>query len=262
MIKPGGESKLPISGRSRTSALLGAFAIAVIASSLASTRVSALANQIVESASPQSFDLFLDRLMAVESGGRSSAKNPRSTALGPYQFIRTTFLELARRHFAAEINGLTEEQILRLRTDPGVSRRAAALFCRESMSYLKREGLEPNFAHLRLAYLLGPADAARIMRADAQTPVAHVLSGAVLKANPFMRSMTASDLITKSERDVAREGPEYLRPSGVRASVRPEASTRFEMKLRQASSRSKPRQCNKNLASCRKFLAARTARGA
>jgi len=36
----------------------------------------------------------------------------------PYQFIKSTFLELTRRHFPAEIVGLTEEEILRLRTDP------------------------------------------------------------------------------------------------------------------------------------------------
>src|SRR5262249_58306119 len=45
------------------------------------------------------FDSFLDHLMRAESGGRDTAANPRSTALGPYQFIKSTFLDLARRHF-------------------------------------------------------------------------------------------------------------------------------------------------------------------
>jgi hypothetical protein len=248
--------------RGRASALISAFAIAlVITLSVASTRAHAFANQIAGTAPQESFDLFLDRLMAAESGGRSNAKNPRSTALGPYQFIKSTFLELTRRHFPAEIVGLTEEEILRLRTDPDLSRRAAAVFCRESLSYLRSEGLEPNFAHLRLAYLLGPADAARIMRADAETPVAHVLSAAVLKANPFMRGMSASDLIGKSERDVSRDGGEHLHATGGRGTVR-QASTRFKVKSRQALNRVAPTQCKKSLASCRKFLAARTAGGA
>ena len=45
----------------------------------------------------------------------------------PYQFIKSTFLELTRRHFPAEIVGLTEEEILRLRTDPDLSRRCSRL---------------------------------------------------------------------------------------------------------------------------------------
>ena len=82
--------------------------------------------------------------MAAESGGRTNAKNPRSSALGPFQFIKSTFLDVARRHFLAEIAGLTEEKILELRTDPGLSRRVAAVFCRESVNYLKEQGLAPT----------------------------------------------------------------------------------------------------------------------
>ena len=66
------------------------------------------------------------------------------------------------------------------------------------VALLKEKGLEPNFAHLRLAYLLGPADAARIMQAQEQTPVMRLLSPAVIKANPFMRSMSVTELLAKS----------------------------------------------------------------
>jgi hypothetical protein len=144
--------------------------------------------------------------MAAESGGRINAKNPRSSALGPFQFIKSTFLDVARRHFLAEIAGLTEEEILELRTDPELSRRAAAVFCRESVDYLKEQGLAPTFSHLRLAFFLGPADAARIMLAQQRTPVTRLLSPAVIKANPFMRGMRVSDLLAKSERDVSTRG--------------------------------------------------------
>jgi hypothetical protein len=52
-------------------------------------------------------------------------------------------------------------------------------------------------------FLLGPADAVRVMQAEQQTPVAQVLSPTVIKANPFMRSMSVSDLLAKIERDVS-----------------------------------------------------------
>ena len=189
--------------------------------------------------------------MAAESGGRSNAKNPRSTALGPFQFIKSTFLELTRRHFPQEISGLSEDEILRLRTDPNLSRRAAAVFCKESVDYLKEKGLEPNFAHLRLAYLLGPADAARIMQAQEQTPVVRLLSPAVIKANPFMRSMSVTDLLAKSERDVMRERSEPIAaspPSRAQSAARVRAAA-----LRRPHQAARAHRCNSKVPSCRKF---------
>jgi hypothetical protein len=150
--------------------------------------------------------MFLDRLMAAESGGRRDAKNPRSSALGPFQFIRSTFLDIARRHLPTEIAGLSEEEILELRRNRELARRAAAAFCRESVEFLKEEGIRPTFAHLRLAFLLGPADAARVIQAQQRTPVRDLLSPPVIKANPFMRGMSVSDLLAKSERDLSVSG--------------------------------------------------------
>ena len=179
------------------SALLAWNLLAAVPSS-----ATAIATQMVETAPDHAFEVFLDRLMVAESGGRNDAKNPRSTALRPYQFIASTFLDISRRHFRAVVDGLSDTQILKLRTDVVLARRAAAAFCRESVKYLKKRGLEPTFAHLRLAYLLGPADAARILQAPRQTPVPKLLSRAVVNANPFMRGMTVADLLAKGARDV------------------------------------------------------------
>ena len=201
--------------------------------------VTPLATQDVEAAPPLTFELFLDRLRSAESGGRLDAKNPRSTALGPYQFIKGTFLELARRHFPDRVAGLSDNQILALRTDSHLSRRAASIFCNESLDYLKGRGLAPTFAHLRLAFLLGPGDAARVIGAEEGTPVSQVLSASVVRANPFMKGMTASDLIAKSARDVSRD-----------------IVVEVERVQRKSPPVAKIKQCNAKLASCRKYLTA------
>ena len=73
------------------------------------------------------FETFLDRLMRAESNGRDFAANPRSTALGPFQFIKATFIEVTRRHFA-EVASFSDEQVLALRTDRAYARRAAAIY--------------------------------------------------------------------------------------------------------------------------------------
>jgi len=208
-----------------------------------------LANQLVESAPASSFETFLDRLMGAESGGRTHAKNPRSTALGPFQFIKSTFLDVTRRYFPGEIAGLTEGQILSLRTDPNLSRRAAAVFCLESLSYLLEQRLEPTFAHLRLAYLLGPVAAARILQAPQETPVAQMLSSAVINANPFMRGMSVADLVAKSERDVSRDRIEPVAQISqpiVHVPIRPAVA-----RSRQTTRAGRAKACNTRLTSCR-----------
>ncbi len=105
------------------------------------------------------FELFLDRLMMAESDGRDYLKNRRSSALGPYQFIKGTFLYVTRRHFQDRIAGLSKVQILALRTDREFSRKVVAQYTRELAVHLARNGIATTYGHLRLAYLLGPSGA-------------------------------------------------------------------------------------------------------
>src|SRR5215510_5156226 len=228
--------------------LIAAIALAsglIVAEATSSTSANQIADELVETAPASLFDFFLDRLMAAESGGHNDAKNPRSTALGPFQFLRSTFLDVTRRHFQAEIVGLTEEEIAALRTEPALSRRVAAVYCKEIVRYLKDKGLAPTFAYLRLAYLLGPADAVRIIQAQAETPVVSLLSVAVIAANPFMRDMSVAELIAKSKRDLARDANDPHRHH--------EKSFPLQSQVARAP-------CNLRLASCRKYMALAIAR--
>jgi hypothetical protein len=177
-------------------------------SQIVNTAIEATGTQVAIGASDAAFDAFLNRLMRAESNGRSDAKNPLSSALGPFQFIKSTFLDVMRRHFAADVAKLNERDILALRTDHGFARRAAEAFSKENMDYLADRGLKPTFGHLRLAFLLGPVGAARVLEAPATKPLSHVLDDAVIAANPFMRGKTAGDLIARATRDVSpRETP-------------------------------------------------------
>ncbi|MBX9589548.1 MAG: hypothetical protein K2X43_09600 [Hyphomonadaceae bacterium] len=162
---------------------------------------SAVAEAPAAGASDAHFETFLDRLMRAESNGRDFAANPRSTALGPFQFIKATFIDVARRHFA-EVASLSDEQILALRTNRATARRAAAIYSMENLAYLSGRGLQPSFGDLRLAYLVGPTAAARLLEAHPQTPAGTILGASVVRANPFMAGMSASQLIARSARDV------------------------------------------------------------
>jgi hypothetical protein len=161
-----------------------------------------LGTQFVEDASPATFDKFLDRLMRAESNGRDEAANPRSTALGAFQFIKSTFRSIARAHFAREVAELSDEHLLALRTNRDFARRAAEAYCRENAAYLRQQGLSPTFGHLRLAYLLGAGGAAKVLKAPPQIALADILGLAVISANPFMKGKTAGDLIERAVRDI------------------------------------------------------------
>ena len=172
-------------------------------------------------ASDAAFDTFLDRLMRAESNGLSHAKNPRSSALGPFQFINSTFLAVMRQHFPGDIADLSERGILALRTKHDVARRAAKAFCRDNMAYLMERGVTPTFGHLRLAFLLGPEGAARVLKAPPGRPVPQILEGGVIAANPFMRRMTAADLVARATRDVSPKPDDRTAPTIVAESAPP-----------------------------------------
>lgn len=195
--------------------------------------------------------LFLDRLMRAESAGRDLAANPRSSALGAFQFIKSTFLDVARRHFPDEIDEMTEREILALRTNREFSRRAALAYTHENAAYLTERGIEPTLPHLRLAFLLGPAGAAQLVQAPSSQPVTTVFSRAVVRANPFMYRMKATDLIAKAAREM---GERAAASASVIPASAPSEPVQTATRKRSAAAVSTLR-CRRQLSSCRKAMA-------
>jgi hypothetical protein len=236
-------------------------------------------------ASAQAFPMeeFLDRLMAAESGGRLNRKNPRSTALGPFQFIESTFLDLVSRHYPSEVAGLSERQILALRTDVVFSRKAAGAYANELISALDGNGLPATAANVRLAFLVGPFAAVRLLRSPPDRPLKEVLSADAVAANPFMSGATVANLIQRTAADVATsaapEPPSPLKgePAGAAAALQPEpavtlATLSGEPAADTAASKSGAAatppadhpfeiKCGTGLASCRRWIALQERRG-
>jgi hypothetical protein len=148
-------------------------------------------------------DGFLDRLMIAESGGNNQARNSLSTATGPFQFIKSTFLSVMQRHFPKRVEKLGPSQILALRTNRAVSREAAKAYTRDNATYLTAAGHKPTFPHLRLAFLLGAGGAIRILDAKLATPLVSLLGRGVIRANPWMARHTAQSLIARAAREVS-----------------------------------------------------------
>lgn len=196
---------------------------------------------------------FLDRLMMAESGGRSDARNPRSTAVGPFQFIERTWLDLARRIFPSETAALNVTQILAMRADLASARRGAEAYTNDNAAILRANGLEATFPRLRLAFLLGPNGAVRVLQAPPQMRVTALLGPAVASANPFMYGLSVDGLIARAARDLA------IKPNttaGIVVADSPAAG----------ASGAKPKpprvavRCNLELPSCRRWQALAFAR--
>ena len=197
-------------------------------------------------------DLFLDRLMMSESGGKLHAKNPLSTALGPYQFIASTWFMIARKDFAKEIEGLRSDQILELRTDPALARRAAQIYTEQNAAYLVSQGQKATFPNLRLAFLVGPGAALRVLMAGPDRSASELLGATVIGANPFMVNMTAADLIARAARDIAAN------PKSIAGVTPAAAAVQSAGRGARPENPARPRiavACELSLPSCKRWLA-------
>jgi murein DD-endopeptidase MepM/ murein hydrolase activator NlpD len=170
-------------------------------------------------------EALVSRIIRVESAGDARAKNPLSTATGLGQFIESTWLRMMRTYRPDLFRSLSREDLLALRFDPELSREMVANLARESEAKLKAYGHQVTAGRLYLAHFLGVDGANRVLSADPAAPVETVVDPGVVPANPFLKGMTAADIVNWAERKmrgrgsrspvvttrrVARASPEFL----------------------------------------------------
>ena len=132
---------------------------------------------------------FLLAQAQLESGLEPTAKASGSSARGLFQFIERTWLDMVRRHGAdhgleAEAALITDgpngprvasaadrRRILALRDDPRISAAMGAEYASQNADYLERRlGRKVNDTEIHLAHFLGPAGAARFLKAADSRP--------------------------------------------------------------------------------------------
>lgn len=148
---------------------------------------------------------LINRIIHVESGGKSDAKNPRSSATGLGQFIDSTWIRMISSYRPELMSSLSRAQVLALRTDPTISREMLGNLARENEDYLKSRGHPITAAHLYLAHFLGPGGADLILSSSGTALVSTIVGADVMKANPHLNGMTVNDINAWTARVMGRK---------------------------------------------------------
>ena len=148
-------------------------------------------------------EALIGRIIQVESAGNARAQNPLSTASGLGQFIESTWLRMIRSYRPDLLASMSRADVLELRFNPDLSREMVRHLAQENEAYLRARGHDITAGRLYLAHFLGPGGADQALRADPANSVAAVMGGAVISANPFLRSYSIADLRNWAERKMS-----------------------------------------------------------
>lgn len=139
------------------------------------------------------FNTFANRLVVQESGGKSNARNPRSSAFGKHQFLESTFVDTVKRHHPNLAKGKTDKQIAALRSDDETASKVFESFSRENKAILDRNKVPISYGTMYAAHFAGPDTAAKLYSADPSSDVSEYFSPAAIEANPHLKGMKVAD---------------------------------------------------------------------
>lgn len=141
------------------------------------------------------------RIGRVENAtGGLDVRNPNSTATGPYQFTRGTWIAAYKQRFGA--GGLTDDQIWAKRSE---SRQLHEALMDELIQMnarsLARAGLPETAGNLYLSHFAGSDGAVRLLTADPDTPVERVLGKQAVAANrSILEGRTVGEVVAWAHR--------------------------------------------------------------
>lgn len=135
----------------------------------------------------------LRRQAGFESGGNAAARNPRSSALGPQQFIDSTWQQFIQEN-PEVFQGMSREQAMSMRSDPRYADLGAQWYAQKGGEVLQQAGLPVTQSNLALHHRFGPEDAPKVIAADPATPMEQLVSPAVIGANPDLQGKTAGQV--------------------------------------------------------------------
>ena len=137
--------------------------------------------------------------------------NEATGAMGPYQFLASTWTRLYKRKFGA--GGLSDAQIAAKRRDPALNEQLMDMLMSDNERALAAIGARATPGNLYLAHFAGAAGARAVLKAAGDVPVERLLRPIAIEKNPFLRGMPADDLIRWAHRKMGGDpdGPTLRR---------------------------------------------------
>lgn len=138
-----------------------------------------------------------------QNGQDTDRRNPRSSAMGPRQFIEGTWMEYARAN-PERFQGMSEQEILARRSSHEESLRASQWLAGRNAATLQQAGLPANDATVGVSAFVGGAGAVAVLRAAPGTTVEAALrQGGISErtvrlmttAHPEFKTMTTDALM-------------------------------------------------------------------
>jgi len=139
---------------------------------------------------------YVSKMISVESGGDPFAKAKGSSATGLAQFTDGTWMQTVGKYRPDLLEGRSKKEVLALRTDPNLSMEMAGNLATENADFLESRGLPVNEGTLHLSHFLGAGDAAKVLRANPDTPIGDLVQERSITANPTILGggRTAADV--------------------------------------------------------------------
>jgi hypothetical protein len=170
-----------------------------------------------------------ERIICAESNGDPNAKNKRSSATGPAQFIDETWLYMIRVH-RPDFAQMSNKDALELRRDPELAREMTMRLLERNATMLKRRKLPITAGTLYLSHFAGGAGAVALLLAADADDAASVMARAdvtgqttrerLVRANPFLNSLTIADLKSWADNKMRRSPGQSCHPAVSPAAVR------------------------------------------
>ena len=133
-------------------------------------------------------------------GGLNGEKNSKSSAQGPGQMIDSTFISQYKKLYPEQAAKMTPQQILAQRGTRDANGVAIEFGMARDLidtnaKGLQASGIEPNGTNVYLAHFAGLGGAKALLNAKPDAPAVTILGQPAIDANPFLKNMTAADVI-------------------------------------------------------------------
>ncbi len=126
----------------------------------------------------------VNKIIGVESNGKSNAQNKDSSAGGQGQFIDSTWLSMIKNYRPELARGKSDSQIIGMKYNGQLNREMTVAYTKENAAALNKAGINSTEGNLYLSHFSGVGTAIKALRANPNAHVSTVYGADAIKANP------------------------------------------------------------------------------